>query len=77
MGILWLCAEITQLSNVLDQSVFWSLPNRNLTLTPVTKKKKNLDVLVPKINLEQLVLFSIFSRKYRELTEVLLCLVPE
>ena len=37
--------------------------------------KQNSDVLVPNI-LERLILLFIFSSKYREQTEVLLCLVP-
>ena len=41
-----------QLSNAFDRSLFRSLSNRNLTLTPVMKmksfSKQNLDVLVPK-----------------------------
>ena len=32
-------AVISQLSNVLNRGLFWSLSNRNLTPTPVMKKK--------------------------------------
>ena len=65
----------SQLSNVFISESLSSKLNSDSSDEKEMILKQNLDVLVPKY-LERLLLFSIFSNKYKELTEAPLYLVP-